>query len=578
MKKYILIFLLSFCVQTLALADVWNTTSYSTVDNITILVYTYTWENINGGGASYTTGVAYGLPQDNTKYNGNVFLHGSVTTSSYHEGNFGYGETSSEQTSYPTFVVKGTFYNSPELLSVSVPSNVTCLGGGSFQLCSELNKLIILSSTPETATEDIVSDYDYTKLYVPQGCKKAYQEADYWKKFTHIIEIGSEQSVEVTLSEPGTLEKKLAENDITTITSLKISGPINCADVITIRTKMPTLISLDLTDATITTDHSQTYYTDKDNTCYLDKDILGDFMLQGLKLETLILPKNLIALGNKAVADCVNLKSISIPNGVNAIKNNTFENCIQLTSIGLPAGLSSIGNYAFANCNKLSSIELPSGLIGIGGGAFSNCSALTSINLPNTIKNIGNFAFEYCTGISQFNLPNTITEIGAYAFRGCEKLSIINIPSSIQRLEKYIFEDCSSLTELEIPANIKSVDANAFANCKALKSIFIKNSNLVLASEELCDTETYTNCTLYVPSELKATYQANTFWSKFNSIVGATTTGIQNTSSPISLKIMKKLYFSLDGKQLEKPNNSQILIEKIIYNNSSSFTRTIYTK
>ncbi len=43
-------------------------------------------------------------------------------------------------------------------------------------------------SNPVSITEDTFTSRFYATLYVPYGCKAAYEAADYWREFYEIVE------------------------------------------------------------------------------------------------------------------------------------------------------------------------------------------------------------------------------------------------------------------------------------------------------------------------------------------------------------------------------------------------------
>jgi len=110
-----------------------------------------------------------------------------------------------------TSISECTFYDCSDLTSITIPNSVTSIGSGAFDGCSSLTSITIPNSVTSiaytafhgcssliTVTVEIetpLSIYEYTftnranaTLYVPKGCKAAYETADYWKEFKEIKE------------------------------------------------------------------------------------------------------------------------------------------------------------------------------------------------------------------------------------------------------------------------------------------------------------------------------------------------------------------------------------------------------
>lgn len=82
--------------------------------------------------------------------------------------------------------------------------------------------------------------------------------------------------------------------------------------------------------------------------------------------------------------NCVNLNSIIIPDNIICIGDNVFWNCVELTNVIIGQNVISIGRSAFSNCISLESVTIPKSVVNIGEYAFSSCSSLTSVIFKNT--------------------------------------------------------------------------------------------------------------------------------------------------------------------------------------------------
>ena len=115
------------------------------------------------------------------------------------------------------------FEGCKSLTSVVIGNSVTSIGWYAFDNCSNLTKITCLATTPPTIDSTTFSKYS-AELYVPSGCKSAYQSANYWKKFYNIKEIPT-LSTSIALNQT-TATLKASE----TITLIATVLPENAAD------------------------------------------------------------------------------------------------------------------------------------------------------------------------------------------------------------------------------------------------------------------------------------------------------------------------------------------------------------
>ena len=81
------------------------------------------------------------------------------------------------------------FYECIGLTSVTIPKNVINIGGGAFRDCRNLTSVTCLNMTPPSISSTSFTNSADATLYVPGGCKSAYQAANYWKQFNNIVEL-----------------------------------------------------------------------------------------------------------------------------------------------------------------------------------------------------------------------------------------------------------------------------------------------------------------------------------------------------------------------------------------------------
>ena len=182
--------------------------------------------------------------------------------------------------------------------------------------------------------------------------------------------------------------------------------------------------------------------------------------------------------------------NITLKDGTMGIAGSAFSDCSGLCSIFIPSSVTSIGQWAFSSCTNLTSITIPNKVQLIELPIFEGCSGLTSIKVesentifdsrnncnaiirksnnelvvgckntvvPNSVTSIGNYAFSYCTGLTSIIFPNSVRSIGYSAFRGCSGLKdIISEIKTPFEINENVFSVYSTAT-LTVPNGTKSV-------------------------------------------------------------------------------------------------------------------------
>ena len=328
----------------------------------------------------------------------------------------------------------------------------------------------------------------------------------------------SAQQVEVTLTEAGTLSEKMASDQKYSITSLKVSGPINGTDIVYLcemagrdaeqNSTDGQLVDLDLTDANIV-EGGDCYFQSDYCICYTENDVLGDYLFYWCKLQNIKLPNSVTTIGGYAFWECSGLTSVTIgnsvttiggyafgrcssllsvdiPNSVTSIDDDAFNGCTSLTSVTIGNSVTTIGGFAFARCPSLASVTIPNSVTSIGDGAFSRCPNLTSIIIGNSVASIGDYAFSRCSGLTSikveegnayYHVDNNclIETVGNTLIRGCN-LTSIDIPNSVKSIGVCAFDYCTSLTSITIPNSVTEIGESAFYNCSSLTSVTIPDS------------------------------------------------------------------------------------------------------
>ena len=225
--------------------------------------------------------------------------------------------------------------------------------------------------------------------------------------------------------------------------------------------------------------------------------------------EYIVVPSSLAgyevtAIGNRAFANCTNLKTITLPEGLKSI-GYSFISGTGVTSLTVPKTVTEGGYYYHGNgvtdgagsleevifedgmekipdhfCSNakensvLTNVKIPESVNEIGGSAFYNCSGLKEIILGETIRTIGNSAFYNCKGLRKVefreNKEYTVT-VGNTAFLNCTSLEKVVCSQSVNEIGNGAFKGCISLNRVILPEGIKKIGNEVFFSCSNLKTI-----------------------------------------------------------------------------------------------------------
>ena len=186
-----------------------------------------------------------------------------------------------------------------------------------------------------------------------------------------------------------------------------------------------------------------------------------------LKLQEVILPKEMKDLGDDTFSSNWKLKKIVLPENIEDIGENTFSACVSLKKIELPAKVTRIYQNGFTACRSLKEIDLSS-VKRIDHSAFFSCESLKKVTFGN-LKVLGDSSFSCCNSLTEVVIPGTVRMYDEpEEFEGAE----YNIGSSAD-VGAYSFAECKSLKNVVIKEGVRSIGKEAFAEYDALRSITI---------------------------------------------------------------------------------------------------------
>ena len=405
------------------------------------------------------------------------------------------------------------FYQCYNLTSVTIPNSVTYIGGGAFCYCSGLTNVNI----PNTITSIENSTFYYctslTSIDIPNSVTSLGYSA-----FSNCSGLTSIDIPNTVTSIGG-----WAFGSCTGLTSITIPKSVTSIGDKTFYE------CVGLTSMTV--EEGNTHY-DSRNGCNAIIETESNTLLAGC--QNTVIPNTVTSIGDWAFLDCYGLTSVTIPSSITSMGERVFSGCYGLTSITVEEG-----NTRFDSrngCNAIIETEsntlitgcqntvIPNTVTSIGGWAFRDCITLTSVNIPNSVTSIGEYAFFGCTGLTSLTIPNSVTTIDECAFWGCRGVTSVNIPNSVTFLGTSAFGWCTSLASVTIPNSVTTISDYAFRDCYVLNDVYclIEDlSNVTIGRSVFYvypptgNSFDYSGRTLHIPMGTRASYKAETDWSRF---------------------------------------------------------------
>lgn len=224
-----------------------------------------------------------------------------------------------------------------------------------------------------------------------------------------------------------------------------------------------------------------------------------------------------------------------------------FKWCIFLEEIVLPANLVAIGDNAFAESGRgrMKSMEIPATVKSIGYAPFYGCQGFESFSVAKgntTYKAVDGVLYNYAgTELvaypaakqdSLYESIETLNRILPYAFNGASGLKAFQGNLRLSSIGYGAFYGASHLSSVHLSNRLNFVDEYAFAQCTALKYI---NCKRVTPSE--CAINAFEgvpeDCILELPDNFDEEYYVAPGWNRFTNV----TTSIEPLSVEEGIRV-----------------------------------------
>ena len=216
---------------------------------------------------------------------------------------------------------------------------------------------------------------------------------------------------------------------------------------------------------------------------------------------------------------------MQIGSKVGTINDYAFKNCTSLPKIMIPQSVTKINNYVFQGCTSLKDVYIAdrSAILTLGSNGssplFSSCpldSVYIGGNISyNTASNYGYSPFYRNTSLRSVVITNEETEISANEFYGCTNLQSFKVGDGVTTFGDWAFSGCSSLKSLSFGSQLQTIGKEAFSDCTSVTEITSLTATPPACGSQALDDINKWECTLHVPENSLAAYQAADQWKEF---------------------------------------------------------------
>ena len=248
------------------------------------------------------------------------------------------------------------------------------------------------------------------------------------------------------------------------------------------------------------------------------------------QLQSVVMGDNITTIDSYSFGSNPNLSYVKLSNSLTALPTSAFSSCTSLTNIVIPDTVTTIGINAFTK-SGLITITIPSSVTSIDSSAFSN-NVLTSFTVDSNNSNYssdGGVLFNkdktelvsYPTNKSgNYTIPNSVTQLNNYSLYYYKGTSI-TIGDSVTTILGSALRYARNITSINIGNAVTSIGAYAFNNgtTGANYTVTITAVNPPTIKANVFNSSKIT--AIYVPSASVATYQSESGWSDYSSIIQA---------------------------------------------------------
>ena len=242
---------------------------------------------------------------------------------------------------------------------------------------------------------------------------------------------------------------------------------------------------------------------DDDGTGYPVIAISGDGYKNDVYATKVVIPNNIISLGEGVFLGCSKLRQIKLHGNIQVIEKDAFADTAfynnednwddgvlyigdalikadykqMKSSYSIKEGCRIIADEAFEGCN-LEEITIPDSVEYVGKNAFLNTKVMSEANYENGLLAVDNILLDCSKNYEgKVIIPAGVRTIADAAFKNCIHISEIEIPDSVTYIGQGAFTGCARLQKITLGRTVKTIGRNPFDICISLEQIIVSEEN-----------------------------------------------------------------------------------------------------
>lgn len=211
---------------------------------------------------------------------------------------------------------------------------------------------------------------------------------------------------------------------------------------------------------------------------------IGAQTFDSIAVKDLILPDNIVRIGDFAFCRGIGIETIVIPDSVTTIGADVFSRSNTIRSIRVGKNVRSLGANTFNQNSNLETIVFEGPLKDIPDGLFYMDSSLSFV-IPKETETVGEKSFARCKGVSVDpenehlkSVDNMVLSKDGkilYSYASGDGAETLVIPDGVEEIYKSALY-YAKFKSISLPASLKTVRAEAFVKCKWLKDVTFRGT------------------------------------------------------------------------------------------------------